>query len=131
MDFALTDEQRAIVDTVRQFVERELVPHEDEVEQLDEVTPELAASIRTKALAAGLYAANMPEDVGGAGPGRGLARPGRARAGAYVVRAAPLRGTTQPDPDGLHRRPDRQVPAAHRPRREAGVPGHHRARRRL
>ena len=67
MDFALTDEQRAIVDTVRQFVERELVPHEDEVEQLDDVTPELAASIRSKALAAGLYAANMPEDVGGAG----------------------------------------------------------------
>jgi acyl-CoA dehydrogenase len=67
MDFALTDEQRAIVDTVRQFVERELVPHEDEVEQLDEVTPELQQQIRTKALAAGLYAANMPEDVGGAG----------------------------------------------------------------
>jgi acyl-CoA dehydrogenase len=67
MDFALTDEQRAIVDTVRQFVDRELVPYEDEVEQLDEVTPELAASIRSKALAAGLYAANMPEEVGGAG----------------------------------------------------------------
>ncbi len=67
MDFALTDEQRAIVDTVRQFVERELMPYEDEVEQLDEVTPELAQSIRTKALSAGLYAANMPEDVGGAG----------------------------------------------------------------
>ena len=47
MDFALTDEQRAIVDTVRQFVDRELVPHEDEVEQLDEVTPELASSIRS------------------------------------------------------------------------------------
>ena len=29
--------------------------------------PELAAQIRDKALAAGLYAANMPEDVGGAG----------------------------------------------------------------
>ena len=67
MDFALTDEQRAIVDTVRSFVERELVPHEDEVEHLDEVTPELAASIRAKALSAGLYAANMPEEVGGGG----------------------------------------------------------------
>jgi acyl-CoA dehydrogenase len=67
MDLTLSDEQRAIVDTVRLFVERELVPHEDEVEQLDEVTPELAASIRRKALDAGLYAANMPEDVGGGG----------------------------------------------------------------
>jgi acyl-CoA dehydrogenase len=52
---------------VRQFVDRELVTHEDEVEQLDEVTPELASSIRSKALSAGLYAANMPEDVGGGG----------------------------------------------------------------
>jgi acyl-CoA dehydrogenase len=67
MDFTLTDEQRAIVDTVRLFVERELVPHEDEVEQLDEVTPELAADIRRKALDAGLYAANMPVEVGGSG----------------------------------------------------------------
>ena len=48
MDFGLTDEQRAIVDTVRQFVDRELVPYEDEVEELDEVTPELAASIRVQ-----------------------------------------------------------------------------------
>ncbi len=67
MDFALSDEQRAIVETVRAFVDRELVPHEDEVEQLDDVTPELRNEIRTKALNAGLYAANMPEDVGGGG----------------------------------------------------------------
>ncbi|HEX5018810.1 MAG TPA: acyl-CoA dehydrogenase family protein [Actinomycetes bacterium] len=67
MDFALSDEQRAIVDTVRAFVDRELVPHEDEVEQLDEVTPALQKEIRTKALNAGLYAANMPEEVGGGG----------------------------------------------------------------
>lgn len=67
MDFELSDEQRAIVDTVRTFVERELIPHEDEVERLDEVPPELASSIREKALKAGLYAANMPEEVGGGG----------------------------------------------------------------
>ena len=67
MDFELSDEQRAIVDTVRSFVERELMPHEDEVEALDEVTPDLASAIRAKALQAGLYAANMPEEVGGAG----------------------------------------------------------------
>ena len=67
MDFALSDEQRAIVETVRAFVDRELVPHEDEVERLDEVTPELQKEIRTKALNAGLYAANMPEEVGGGG----------------------------------------------------------------
>jgi acyl-CoA dehydrogenase len=38
MDFALDDEQRAIVDTVRTFVTRELYPHEEEVERANEVT---------------------------------------------------------------------------------------------
>ncbi len=67
MDFTLTDEQQLIVDTVRVFVERELLPHEDEVERLDEVPPDLAGQIREKAIAAGLYAANMPAELGGGG----------------------------------------------------------------
>ncbi len=67
VDLDLTEEQRLIVGTVRDFVERELYPHEDEVERLDEVPPDLAAQIRAKALAAGLYAANMPANLGGGG----------------------------------------------------------------
>jgi acyl-CoA dehydrogenase len=67
MDFGLTDEQRSIVEVTRAFVERELYPHEEEVERTGVVRPELVAEIRRKALAAGLYAANMPEEVGGAG----------------------------------------------------------------
>jgi acyl-CoA dehydrogenase len=67
MDFGLTDEQRSIVEVTRAFVERELYPHEEEVERTGVLRPELAAQIRAKALAAGLYAANMPEEVGGAG----------------------------------------------------------------
>jgi acyl-CoA dehydrogenase len=67
MDFGLTDEQRSIVEVTRAFVERELYPHEEEVERTGVLRPELAAEIRAKALAAGLYAANMPEEVGGAG----------------------------------------------------------------
>lgn len=67
MEFALTEEQRMIVDTVRRFVATELEPHEDEVERLDEVPAELAAQIRKKALDAGLYAANMPAELGGGG----------------------------------------------------------------
>ena len=67
MDFTLSEEQRLIVDTVRAFVEKELYPHEDEVERLDEVPPELAGQIRAKAIAAGLYAANMPAELGGGG----------------------------------------------------------------
>ena len=67
VDFALTDEQRSIVEVTRSFVERELLPHEEEVERTGTVRPELIAQIRAKALATGLYAANMPEEVGGAG----------------------------------------------------------------
>ena len=67
VDFELTDEQRLIVGTVRDFVRNELYPHEDEVERLDDVPAELAAAIRAKAIASGLYAANMPAELGGGG----------------------------------------------------------------
>ena len=67
MDFTLTEEQRLIADTVRNFVEKELYPHEEEVERLDEVPLALADQIRKKAIAAGLYAANMPAELGGGG----------------------------------------------------------------
>ncbi len=67
MDFTLSHEQNLIVDTVRAFVERELYPHEREVERTDRVAPELAESIKQKAIEAGLFAANMPADLGGGG----------------------------------------------------------------
>lgn len=67
MHFALTDEQRLIVDTTRAFVENELYPHEAEVERTGHLRLDLIRELQAKAIAAGLYAANMPEDVGGAG----------------------------------------------------------------
>jgi acyl-CoA dehydrogenase len=67
MDLGLTTEQQLLIDSVRQFVEAELVPHEDEVERTDEVRPELIRQIRDKAIKAGFYAANMPEELGGGG----------------------------------------------------------------
>jgi acyl-CoA dehydrogenase len=67
MDFGLDDEQRAIVDTARAFVANELYPHEDEVDRLGDVPPELVDEIRARAIKAGLYAANMPEELGGGG----------------------------------------------------------------
>ncbi|MBO0845874.1 MAG: acyl-CoA dehydrogenase family protein [Nocardioides sp.] len=67
MDFRLDDEQRAIVDTVRTFVTRELYPHEEDVERLGDVPPELVARIRERSVQAGLHAANMPAELGGGG----------------------------------------------------------------
>ncbi len=67
MDLGLTDEQKMIVNSVRAFVEKELLPYEDEVEQADEIRPELKNQIIRKALQHGFYAANMPEKYGGGG----------------------------------------------------------------
>ena len=67
MDLALSVEQRAVVETTRAFVHRELVPHEDEVERSGRLDPGLLRRLRDTALRAGLYAANMPEEVGGGG----------------------------------------------------------------
>lgn len=67
MDFGLNDEQRMIVETTRAFVETELYPHEAQVERSGHLPMELIREIQKKAIAAGLYAANMPAEVGGAG----------------------------------------------------------------
>jgi acyl-CoA dehydrogenase len=67
MDFALTEEQQMIVKSTRDFVERELYPHEQEIERTGELRRELLLDLKAKAIDAGLYAANMPVEVGGAG----------------------------------------------------------------
>ncbi len=67
MHFSLSEEQSLIVETVRRFIAEELVPHEDEVERSNAVPPELIRQIRDRAIAKGLYAVNMPEELGGGG----------------------------------------------------------------
>ena len=67
MDFALTEEQQLIIKTTRDFVHQELVPHEREVETSGVLREQLWQPLKAKAIAAGLYAANMPSEVGGAG----------------------------------------------------------------
>ena len=67
MDFALTEEQAMIVETTRAFVENELYPHEAEVERTGHLRMDLIKELQAKAIEAGLYAANLPEEVGGAG----------------------------------------------------------------
>ena len=67
MDFVLSEEQTLIIETVRRFVDEELVPYEDEVEADNAVRPELIEQIHRRAIEVGLYAANMPEELGGGG----------------------------------------------------------------
>jgi acyl-CoA dehydrogenase len=67
MDFSISNEQRMLIATVRDFIEQELRPLEDEVEATGILRPELARSIHQKAKTLGLYAMNIPAEHGGGG----------------------------------------------------------------
>lgn len=63
------EEIAAIVRTARSFVENRLRPHENAVDRADHMDEALIAELRTEALKLGLFAFNMPEQVGGLGLG--------------------------------------------------------------
>ena len=67
MNFGLSEEQRLIVDTTRAFVENELYPYEDAIERSGQLDMDRVREIQAKAIDTGLYAANIPEEHGGAG----------------------------------------------------------------
>lgn len=67
MHFGLSEEQEMIVSTVRTFVEKEIYPHENEVERTGQVPETISRLIKQKTMDLGFYACNFPESVGGAG----------------------------------------------------------------
>lgn len=67
MDFTLSDEQRMLVSTIRNFVASDLHPLEKGVEESGSLADDVADAIRAKAQALGLYAVNIPEEYGGGG----------------------------------------------------------------
>ena len=67
MDYPLTEEQLLLVDSVRAFREKELEPHEAEVDRTGEVPEALGSHIKQKAIEMGFYAPNLPESIGGGG----------------------------------------------------------------
>jgi acyl-CoA dehydrogenase len=67
MDFSLSPELEMVVETTRQFTERELMPHEEMVDREGRVPPELVAQITRRSIEAGIYACNMPTEYGGGG----------------------------------------------------------------
>ena len=64
MIYGLTEENIMIAETVRAFVEKEIYPHEAEVERTGVVPKEIAQDIKRKTLDLGFYACNFPESVG-------------------------------------------------------------------
>jgi len=74
MDFSLTEEQRMIQQTVHRFVERELMPLENEVLQNEGkyptgIEPDLYHTLQMKAKELGFWGINTPEEYGGANLG--------------------------------------------------------------
>ena len=67
MDIPLSHENELLVQTVRAFVDKEMLPYEEEVDKNGSVPEELGKEIAKKSQEIGLYAANLPESVGGGG----------------------------------------------------------------
>jgi alkylation response protein AidB-like acyl-CoA dehydrogenase len=61
--FELTDTQKAIVETVRDFIDKEVVPVADEMEHKDEYPEAIVEQMKEM----GLFGLNVPEEYGGIG----------------------------------------------------------------
>jgi acyl-CoA dehydrogenase len=74
VDFSLTPEERQIRDTVRSFIEKEVMPLEPEVlrnerEGRPGLAPDVLRDLRAKARKSGFWGINTPEEYGGAALG--------------------------------------------------------------
>ena len=67
MNFSPSEEQRLLVATIRAFVDDELRPLEARIEETGHLADDVAAEIRAKSQALGLYAVNIPTEYGGGG----------------------------------------------------------------
>ncbi|MPZ46997.1 MAG: acyl-CoA dehydrogenase [Betaproteobacteria bacterium] len=67
MDYQIPDEFAQLARLAEQFVANELLPHEQQVEHDDHLPTDLRRRLRMKAVEVGLFAFNMPAEVGGPG----------------------------------------------------------------
>ena len=67
LDQITSQESSLILNTARKFLEEEIYPYEETVDKIGEVPIELGKQIEEKAKEAGLFAANLPVEVGGGG----------------------------------------------------------------
>ena len=75
IDFSLSEEERAVRDTIRQFIQQEVMPLEDQVLRnerggLPPLEPGQLAELQRKAKAGGWWGINTPEQYGGIALGR-------------------------------------------------------------
>ena len=69
MDHQLPEELRLLQETVRRFVDRELIPIERESMEGSKLRPDIHADLVEKAKAVGLWLYDVPEEYGGQGLG--------------------------------------------------------------
>lgn len=69
LNFDLPEEIRMLKDTVRKFVDRELIPIERTARTNNKLKPEVRAALATKAEALGLAGYDVPREYGGLGMG--------------------------------------------------------------
>ncbi|MEZ5925864.1 MAG: acyl-CoA dehydrogenase family protein [Hyphomicrobiaceae bacterium] len=60
-------ERELLLATVKSFMEKEIFPHEERVDRLGEVPIDLGRQIEKRSKEVGLFAANLPIEVGGGG----------------------------------------------------------------
>ncbi len=60
-------ETELLLETVKTFLRDEIYPHEEEVDKTGIVPEELGRHIEKRSIELGLYAANLPENIGGGG----------------------------------------------------------------
>src|SRR5437763_15499930 len=70
LNFELPEEIRMLKDTVRKFVDRELIPIERTARINNQLKPEVRAHLTANAKELGLAGYDVPHEYGGAGQGR-------------------------------------------------------------
>ena len=67
MNLSMSHENELLLNTVKSFLEAEIYPYEDEVDRTGQVPIELGRQIEERSKEVGLFAANLPENIGGGG----------------------------------------------------------------
>lgn len=67
MTFMRTEEQEMVINSLKTFMEEEILPYEAEADLLGHAPEGVGQRIKEKSIEMGFYAANLPEEVGGGG----------------------------------------------------------------
>ena len=69
MEYELPEELRMLKDTLRRFIDNEVIPIEREAYDGPEMVPDIRAKLEDRAKELGIWAVDVPESLGGLGMG--------------------------------------------------------------